>query len=269
MRWVGTWRFSAVALVATLVVGGAAACGGDDDGSSGDEAAVRAAVDAFTEAQRNGDAEAFLAHVTDNFLKKEVGQTREDVRAAPEAVQEDVQFTVTKVSISGKKASVEGDFTLEGEGAVAWLDRPQPQLVKEGNTWKVDRIKPGSAAKPSGTKAIAFQMNEFAFGFDRRELKSGQPVVFSAENKGKQPHFLDIARIPADADLDELFASDEPPEGVEFLAHSSTFQPGDKADLVLREPLTPGRYIFVCFIGDSADGTPHAFKGMVSDFTVQ
>lgn len=33
--------------------------------------------------------------------------------------------------------------------------------------------------------------------------------------------------------------------------------------------LEPGNYMFVCFVPDAADGTPHAAKGMIKAFTVQ
>ena len=48
-------------------------------------------------------------------------------------------------------------------------------------------------------------------------------------------------------------------------------EPGDEFNFVFAAPLAPGRYAFVCFFPDTTEGpegTPHAFKGMATEFTV-
>jgi hypothetical protein len=46
--------------------------------------------------------------------------------------------------------------------------------------------------------------------------------------------------------------------------------PGAKLTVALAEPLASGRYALVCFLPDTdegEEGTPHAFKGMLAEFT--
>ena len=114
-------------------------------------------------------------------------------------------------------------------------------------------------------------MKEFAFDFDDEDFVTGKDLVLKISNTGDQQHFLGMAKIPEGSDLQQLLMSDEEPEGFEEIGYTNTFNPGDKADVGIKTRLTAGRYIFFCFISDEDDpeGTPHAFKGMISDFTVK
>ncbi len=44
-------------------------------------------------------------------------------------------------------------------------------------------------------------------------------------------------------------------------------EPGATGTAALAHPLDTGNYVLICFLPD-VDGVPHAFKGMVSGFTV-
>jgi hypothetical protein len=102
-------------------------------------------------------------------------------------------------------------------------------------------------------------------------MTSKENLVFHVENTGKKNHMIVAIKIPADGDLDAIIASQDLPEGVEELGGVFLFAPGDKADVVVKDKLAPGRYAFLCFATDADDPNhePHVFKGMKSDFTVE
>jgi hypothetical protein len=81
-----------------------------------------------------------------------------------------------------------------------------------------------------------------------------------------------LARLDEGVNLEEALQSPEEPEGVEVIGGVFNVEPGSSYNLVYTDELTAGRYAFVCFLPDlteGPDGTPHAFKGMVQEFTVQ
>jgi uncharacterized cupredoxin-like copper-binding protein len=146
-------------------------------------------------------------------------------------------------------------------------------LVKQGDAWLIDGQEDGEVEVPDGTTEVNVDLNEFAFGLRTTDITDAAgPVALVANNVGEQEHEIGLARIPADANLDELLRTEEDVPGFEFLGGAGPVEPGDTANLVLTRPLEPGRYVLVCFLPDTAegsDGEPHAFKGMVSEFIVE
>ncbi len=74
--------------------------------------------------------------------------------------------------------------------------------------------------------------------------------------------------LPEGITIEDALGEEGPPEDVSFLGVGGPWDPGTDTTLVFTEPLEAGRYAMVCFVED-ADGTPHAFLGMTSEFTVQ
>jgi hypothetical protein len=60
------------------------------------------------------------------------------------------------------------------------------------------------------------------------------------------------------------------PAGVEVIGGIAPVAPGDEGWLAFTSRLDPGRYLMICFLPDTSDpaGTPHAAKGMLSEFNV-
>jgi hypothetical protein len=270
-------------LLATLAGGtfatvlfGAAACGGDDGGSTSGKSVdeVRAALDEEIAGELSGDADKVLKHVSDRWLKTVLGATRDEVKADPSKIKSEDKPIIGEIKVSGSKATVQVSFDTGQQQGGGFEYRQAGDLVKEGGIWKLDRIHVLSAAKvPSGSKKVNVDLTDFAFGFARKEITSKDALVFHVENKGKQNHMMVVNKIPADADVQKLlqFEGDGAPPGVEELGGVFLFSPGDKADVVLKDKLAPGRYVMLCFVGDEDDAehTPHAMKGMTADFTVQ
>jgi hypothetical protein len=245
-----------------------AACSDDDGGSSDDEAAVRSAIDGQIAAEASGDANAYLPHVTDNWLKTVVGGTRDDVKADPSLFQSDDAPQINDISVSGNKATAKISFN---DPASRLVYGNEVDLVKEDGAWKSDVLHVVSASDvPSSSKKVNVGLKEFAFDFSANQITSKDNLVFHVENKGKQSHMMVISKIPADANLQQLLQAEDTPPGVEDVGGAFLFSPGDEADVVLKDKLAPGRYVMLCFVGDEDDPehVPHVAKGMVSDFTV-
>ena len=216
-------------------------------------------------AEKSGNADAYLAHVTDKWLKM-MGYTREKVKADPSLFQSDDPITIEQVRVRGDKASV--DIT----GIEGGLDyQPYVNVVKQDGTWKLDEIHIKSPASiPSGAKTAKMDLADFSFAFNPKDITSQQVTVLRLDNKGKQPHMVGLLKLPANADFQALLRSDQEMPGVEFIGVAYLLNAGEKADVVVKEKLSSGRYAFVCYVPDLDDpeSTPHAFKGMATDFKV-
>ena len=249
----------AVVLVPTLALG---ACGGGDEGNVED--AVRAAVDAWNER----DVEGFLAHFTDKGFQESFDAPKEEGRLSLSEFIGDPSMTVRKLSntkVSGNTATIEFEAAF---GKAVELTRNT--MVKEGDVWKFDGEEQLSPAIPSGVTAVDVQLAEFAFVYDRAEAAGGD-VAFRLENIGEQEHEFFIAKVPEGPPVPEILELLGAGTEVGELIGGIQVEPGKQRNLVFSETLSPGRYAVVCFLSDvnDPDGTPHALKGMFSDFTVQ
>jgi hypothetical protein len=263
------------------------ACDDDDDGDNGDntpaagetapagngdgdEAALEQTVRDALAAWNASDAEGVLSYFTDQGAIEsfgEEGSTIEEVRQfLPQFIGEPIEPS------EFEDTSVDGDT---GETTVTWINGNAYEKLKflfinEAGEWKIDGQEDLVVDIPDDATTIDVTLNDFSFTYDTAAAAEGGLLAFAAENEGEQPHEVALARIPADADINELLESEEEPAGVEFLGGAAA-EPGDSVNLVFAEPLTPGRYLVACFLPDTSDpeGTPHAYLGMVSEFTVE
>ena len=110
------------------------------------------------------------------------------------------------------------------------------------------------------------------YEFDMPDEFPAGPVSFSLVNEGKEPHFLDMFLLVEDAPPLKEFLKLPFKKAKEYfggpLEHLDTVPPGETSPETLDVELTPGRYVYVCFI-ETKDGTPHAFLGMAGEFQVQ
>ena len=245
-----------IGLVTALALG---ACGGDDE-----KGEVEAAVRAVANAWNQRDVEGLLARGTDEWLQEEFEGTREELRQFLPEFMGEPTFTVRKISntkVTGDTATTEVDLAF-GIG----IELTRFSMVKQGDVWKISGEEDLSPAIPSGVTAVDVKLFDFAFGYDPAAAAGGD-VAFRLENVGQQKHEFAIVKAPEGKSLPELL---EAPEELELVAQAEV-EPGKQQNLVLTEALAPGRYAVVCFLPDVNDpeGTPHAFKGMVSEFTVR
>lgn len=264
------WRIPVILAIALTVLAGVAlACGGGGGGSAEDKQAVEQTVRDVA-GYGAGDVDAFLERVTDNFLESFAGFTREECRDnAQDCVGDPSEVaSLENTKVSGDTATTEGTFNGGEEGGEETF---LISFVRVDGEWKVDGLGNVPQEIPGGVKKVNLELNEFAFGFNASEITDGN-FAFAAKNVGKQNHQVGVLKVPADADIQELIQSEEEEiPGVEDIAFTLPFPPGDEVNVVFDQPLEPGRYALLCFVPDSEDpeGTPHALKGMTAEFTIE
>jgi hypothetical protein len=283
------WRWPLTLVIAGALALGAVACGDDDDdGDNGDtdntpvagspteagdggddEAAVEQAVRDTVAAWNAKDVDTLVTHFTDAGLVSAFGEedsTPEEIVAGlPEFIgSEPIEIQELTPDVSGDTATTDVTWQLGST-----LERVEFTLVNEAEAWLIDAQDELVLEIPDGVTAISVDLNEFAFGFIPTDVTSGN-IAFEASNVGEQNHEIGVAKIPEDADLDELLMTEEDVPGFVFLGAAEA-APGEDTSLVFAEPLAPGRYAMVCFLPNTEEGpegTPHAFLGMATEFTV-
>jgi hypothetical protein len=148
--------------------------------------------------------------------------------------------------------------------------------VQEGGAWKIDGEDYIDIEDiPENTTMVHVDANEFAFGVIDDDLISANDaglIGFEISNVGEQTHHFGLFRLPAEGDAQALLMSEEEVPGLDVAGFTDEIAPGEtNRAWVFIEPLEPGRYAMVCFLPDTtegAEGTPHAFKGMVHEFTI-
>ena len=234
------------------------------------EAQIRARVADVIAAFNNQDATTFLDGFTDNGLTSTFGfsSRAEAEQSASTLCGGTLSVSIASVTVSGATATV--DMTLNfGD----YLERDLDTWVLQGGNWRIDKTTIGSVPIPAGTRAVNLTLQEYAFVFDKASVADGN-FAFNVTNTGSMQHEIDMFRIPAGMTTDQLLEAIQqggpdspPPDGVEYVANVGPFDPGTHGTLVFTHPLDPGHYALLCFMPD-ANGTPHAFLGMASDFTV-
>lgn len=120
----------------------------------------------------------------------------------------------------------------------------------------------------AGGEEIHVTAEEYAFNGIPESLAPGS-YTFHFENVGKEDHELAMAQIKTDISVDELLKLKQKDQMKEIAIVGGTFaKSGEVAAQALEAELEAGRYVAVCFV-PTKEGTPHAFEGMVHEFTVE
>jgi hypothetical protein len=266
------WWIPAIIVVLSLSLV-AVACGDDGDGSGDDEATRQELVDLITTLASTNGSEAtqeeidfYLAHVTDSFVQ-EFGT--ESLDACRENAAECIGEPLTNPTVDPTSVEVKGDTAtvlISADEASFGVE-----VIRQGDVWKADGLFVSDDEIPEGTEVIDFGLTEFAFAADlTTDVVKGGDFALHVRNGGEQVHEVTLVSLGTDTrPLEEILQDEsfEPqPVFVKF-----PYAPGDESDVALPEPLEAGRYVFVCFLPDTDDPemTPHAFKGMSSEFTVE
>jgi hypothetical protein len=295
MKLHGTWLTTLLGLMALCAAGMfALACNDDDDddtadstpaasasptaaASSGAEAEIEETINAAVAAWNGKDADAFLVLFTDKALSDLFGQgepvTREEAAAALPDLIGDPPIELR-------------DLTVEADGAAGtavmvrvmepFLEQVEMAMVEQDGAWRIDGEDYVDVADvPEGTTMVPVDVSEFAFGVVTDDLiaaNASGPVGFTVSNIGEQTHHFALAKVPADGDITEMLMSEAEVPGLEFAGFTDEIAPDESnSAFVFVAPMEPGRYAMVCFLPDTTEGpegTPHAFKGMVQEFTI-
>ncbi len=122
-----------------------------------------------------------------------------------------------------------------------------------------------TAAAPEADTEI--HLSDFAF--DMPAVTAGTHT-FKVVNDGQQAHEVSLVRLNEGTSVEQLLAaagpgSEGPPPAVP-MGGNGVISP--RASNWFTVNLEPGHYALLCFVPDSADGVPHAMKGMVKEFEV-
>ena len=109
------------------------------------------------------------------------------------------------------------------------------------------------------------------FKFDLPATLPAGPTTFTLDNVGKEPHFIQIVELSAEApavpELIKLPQKKAESFFVRQVAQTPPVSPGEQSE-PFEADLTPGRYGYVCFFSSKGE-PPHAFQGMHGEFTVE
>jgi hypothetical protein len=253
--------------------------------SESDRAAISGVLDASSAAEGAGDAAAFVVLWTDRGLEQYGLGTREEILANGIGGDERPGELVGEptVTVTGDDASVTADI-IAGIGVY----RIGFALVRDGDGWLVDGFEfQGGAPAPDGVPVVKVTAVDFAFGFDRDALTSGE-FALNFDNAGTQQHEMALFRVPNEATVADAGAAltgvdgssyEGVPPGYEVVAHVAYAEPGESTSFTFAEPLPAGHYVFVCFLpvggfdletGEAVvpGAEPHIARGMIADFTV-
>ena len=207
----------------------------------------------------------FLAGYTDQGVLADWGAPREAAREFLSEFIGSIPVKVVKINsieVFGDRATVD---VVRNIGAIR--DRARESLVKEGGKWRVDGSEKLSPQLPSGATAIDLKYVDYGFEFKAEATSSGE-FALEVENVGKEPHEMLIYELPTGVSLESIFQVPQDQREWKLIVSPVELAPGEQTNVVLTRPLKSGSYGLVCFIR-SPDGTSHAAKGMVAEFTVK
>lgn len=267
---------------------GGIACSSDDDDDASPTATaavtdattreVQEAIRATAAAWNAKDVARFAAGwTTEGLLGSfgEAGATADEVIAAmPEFIgsEELANFDFLETTIEGESATVDVQYTV----GVA-LDRSIFTMVRQGGTWLISEEDNDVAIKiPDDATTIDIGLTEFTFNVSTDEIANAEStIVMVSTNTGLQDHEIGLIRVDEGVDVLTTLQTfvpqgPEDPEGLTFLG-GDYVSVGESSTIAFHEPLEPGRYALICMLPDTnegEDGTPHALKGMLTEFTV-
>lgn len=125
-------------------------------------------------------------------------------------------------------------------------------------------------------EATAIEMDNFQILLPE-QIEAG-PQIWEVTNVGDQPHEIFISTTPERLTIEDaetllrLPEEATPPPGLpsleEFLPVGFITPLSEDQTTLVELALEPGHYVAVCFLPERESGEPHAFKGMVTVFSV-
>ena len=224
------------------------------------EASTRAAVKAWNDKNIAG----FLAGWTDAGLMQEFEAPRAELaKFLGEFIGDPpiVLRSITNVTQSASTASARVELAF---GAI--IEPSQVGFALKDGVWQLDSFVDQPAAIPAGVTAVDLSLQEYAFVYNKAAAAGGN-IAFRVKNTGKEDHEVGLVKLAAGVNIFDAIQSENEPEGIEMIGFGGPYDPGQETTVVFTQALAAGRYALVCFI-ESPAGVPHAFLGMLSEFTV-
>jgi hypothetical protein len=228
---------------------------------------VTLTAQAAVNANNNHDFGALSVLFTDQGFQEFFGETKAEAAADPEFFTDDVSVkSVSNVVATADGATAEVDFVV-GLG----IDAHKLTFITQNGRLIISGSTVGTPQIAAGTKVLDMKLQEYAFVFDTKAASSGN-IAFNVTNTGKQEHEMILIKTDPSTTAADLLASadseEEGPPPFEDFGFLGFYEPGQTATVALSHPLADGKYFFLCFVPDAADGVPHAAMGMIQEFTV-
>ena len=202
------------------------------------------------------------------ILSMEQGKTVEEALTAGEGWGEKGTPLPPWLKFHGGIGSIEGGETESVTLALKPGRYFAVDIEAESSAVKEFEVTGGGAAKLPKAKAT---ITATEYKFKGSNLTAGKSEVL-LKNGGKEPHHLLAAPVKDGKTIEDVqkFFTEE--KGEEPFDESRSFNTaileGGTEELV-EVDLDSGRYVMFCFIPDRKGGPPHAFKGMISEVTVE
>jgi hypothetical protein len=231
------------------------------------EAGVTATIKGVVEAYNRADFGALLPLLTDKGFEELFFESKASALANPEFFGDQVVLRAVR---SIEETDGGATATVDFESGLG-IETDDMSFILAAGRWQIDGSQPGTAVVDAGTDVVDLELREFAFLFDAAAASSGN-LAFNVENTGQQEHEIVLVKIDEAISLtdlvDQLASEDAGPPPFQDFGFLGYLQPGQSSTAALSHPLDAGRYAFICFVPDPADDVPHAFKGMIADFSV-
>jgi hypothetical protein len=264
---------SLVVIVAGLVLGMTAIALDSTRTEAAPEDDIAAMLQDVKAAWNAQDVDTFISYWTDEGLAYQFDFGDEDpadfiaqdmVDTGPMA-----SISVTDLFVTGGNAN--GVVDLQFEGGFSLYEEWKFYFLDGG--WKIGTGEPASRPIPPGVPSTDLALQEYSFNFNKAAVQAADGnIAFRATNVGQEEHEILVLRLDTNKDLGGIVEdiaqseSEDFPPGIDFVTFGGVLRPGQSTNVILTD-LEPGRYGFICFL-PSPDGTPHAFLGMINDFTV-
>ena len=260
------------ALLVLLTAGLAASvgCGGGDKGGaatgtpSSAAAAIEAAVRAQAEANNNKDVDSFVALLSDSFINDQLHVSRQEARDLVAQFIGEPLVEITRVStpdVSGDSATADVD---SNEGVI--VSRERYSFARENGQWLIAGVEDLPVDVPDSARAVDLRLVDNAYQFDDQAVKDGS-FVFNVTNAGTQQHEVELMRLPAGVNAQQLIDPENNPAGVETIGLFGPLEARELRPIVFSGPLEPGNYALVCYLTD-VNSVPFSQLGMLRGFTV-
>lgn len=155
-----------------------------------------------------------------------------------------------------------------GEDSGDGTDAAQEEPADEESTPAEEPTEEPSEEAPEEGALVHVVATEYKFEGIDPTLPAG-PTTFHLMNEGKEQHEFVLALKKTDTPTQKLLKLPQKQAEKELQFFGGTFaKPGGSSEQPLEAELVPGNYVAVCFVA-SKGGPPHAFQGMVHEFTVE
>lgn len=132
-----------------------------------------------------------------------------------------------------------------------------------------DLIVAGEPAEVQPLAAdIEIRMSDFTYAVTP-DFSAGTHTI-RLVNDGPQVHEVQLVKLDPGKTIQDYMAASAPgaqgPPPGRLMGGAGALSPGKENYWTVS--FEPGTYAILCFVPDNADGTPHAMKGMIKEFTI-